>query len=329
LDTLESVSSLTVSVVVPSHARRLRLRWLLNALEEQTLPTEAFEVIVVHDYAGEEAELIATHPLASAGRLRELRIEPGTGRPSVQRNMGWRAAEAPLIAFIDDDCRADEGWLAALVEGARAHPGAIVQGTTRPDPYEAGSLANPHARTLRVKPPHDYAQTCNIAYPKELLERVGGFDETMPAPAGEDTDLALRARATGAELVAAPDALVYHAVEPYSLRQAIKLNFKWRHVAFVIKRHPQLRKHFTNWLFWRRTHRDVLLLVAGVVLAVLVSPFALVLAAPWIYRRLIRRGKTKRGIVVGVLELPGGLVVDLFEVGTMVWGSLRYRTPIL
>ena len=41
-----------VSVVVPSHARRLRLRWLLNALEEQTLAPERFEVIVVHDYTG-------------------------------------------------------------------------------------------------------------------------------------------------------------------------------------------------------------------------------------------------------------------------------------
>ena len=37
---------LDVSVVVPSHERPLRLRWLLNALEEQTLP-ERWELLVV------------------------------------------------------------------------------------------------------------------------------------------------------------------------------------------------------------------------------------------------------------------------------------------
>src|SRR5687767_430475 len=103
--TLHPLAGPSISVVVPSHARRLRLRWLLNALEDQTLDPATFEVIVVHDYEGEDAALLDGHPLARDGRMRQLRIEPGTGRPSVQRNMGWRAASAPLVAFVDDDCR--------------------------------------------------------------------------------------------------------------------------------------------------------------------------------------------------------------------------------
>jgi len=317
-----------VSVVVPSHARRLRLRWLLNALEEQTLDPASFEVIVVHDYVGDDAELIRTHPLARAGRMRELRIEPGTGRPSVQRNLGWRAAAAPLVAFIDDDCRPDERWLEALLERACRHPEAIVQGATKPDPYEAYVFASPHVRSLQVDPPNDFAQTCNIAYPKELLAAVDGFDESMPAPAGEDTDLALRARSTGAQLVPAEDALVYHAVEAYTLPNAIRLNLKWRHLALVIKRHPQLRAHFTWWVFWRRTHRDVALLLLGAALARRLAP-ALLLGGPWVYRRLTRRGTGGRALAAGLVELPGGLVVDVAELATMAWGGVRYRTLIL
>src|SRR6187551_3282465 len=95
------VKDLAVSVVVPSHARRLRLRWLLNALEEQTLPADAFEVVVVHDYQGGDAAMLDEHPLAQSGRMRQIPIEPGRGRPSVQRNLGWRAANAPLVAFVD------------------------------------------------------------------------------------------------------------------------------------------------------------------------------------------------------------------------------------
>ncbi|HYI38562.1 MAG TPA: glycosyltransferase [Thermoleophilaceae bacterium] len=322
------MSEPAVSVVIPSHARRLRLRWLLNALEEQTLPRERFEVIVVHDYVGAEAELVAGHPLAQDGTLRELRIEPGTGRPSVQRNMGWRAARAPLVAFIDDDCRADEGWLDAVVAAAEALPGAILQGTTRPDPFETASLAGPHARSLWVTPPDDFAQTCNIAYPRAVLEATEGFDEKLPAPAGEDTDLALRARAGGAPLEAVPDAKVFHAVDSYSLPDAIKLNLKWQHLAFVIKRHPQLRNHFTQRIFWRRSHRDLVLLLAGLAAARWVPP-ALLLGGPWVYRRLTRRGTHKRALVVGAVELPGGLVVDLAELVTMCMGSAKYRTLVL
>jgi GT2 family glycosyltransferase len=318
----------SVSVVIPSHARRLRLRWLLNALEEQTLDRARFEVIVVHDYAGEDAALIDGHPLAQAGRLRQLRIPPGSGRPSVQRNMGWRAAGAPLVAFIDDDCRPDPRWLEELLAVVRRAPEAIVQGMTEADPFELASLSSPHARSLWVDPPDDFAQTCNIAYPVALLEQVGGFDEGLPAPAGEDTDLALRARAIGAPLAAAPEARVFHAVDAYSLPQAVKLNLKWRHLAFVIKRHPSLRRHFTNYVFWRRSHRDLLLLVLGVALSRRV-PAAAVLAAPWVYRRTTRRGHHKRALAAGVVELPGGLLLDAAEVATMCWGSVRYRTVVL
>ncbi len=318
-----------VSVVVPSHARRLRLRWLLNALEEQTLAAERFEVIVVHDYTGDDAELVERHGLARDGRLNAVAIEPGTGSPARQRNIGWRKARAELVAFVDDDCRPEPVWLEELLAGAAAHPGAIVQGSTRPDPYEIQVRASPHVRSLSFEPPYDYAPTCNIAYPRALLEQVDGFDEAFSAHSGgEDTDLSMRARATGATLVAAPDARVYHSVEAYSLPAALKLNLKWRHLVFVFKRHPELRRLLIHGVFWRRTHRDVVLLTLGALLALRWRPFA-VLAGPWVYRRLTRRGTHPRAVLLGVVEMPGGLVVDLAEVATMCWGSAMYRTPVL
>ncbi len=190
------------------------------------------------------------------------------------------------------------------------------------------SLASPHARSLWVTPPDEFAQTCNIAYPVEVLERVDGFDEALPAPAGEDTDLALRARSTGVALTAVPDAKVFHSVDAYALPDAIKLNLKWRHLAFVIKRHPELRRHFTNRVFWRRSHRDVVLLSLGVLLYSRL-PVAVLLGTPWVYRRLTRRGPGRRALFVGAVELPGALVVDLAEVATMCWGGAKYRTLML
>src|SRR6266566_914650 len=125
-----------VSVAVPSHDRPLRLRWLLNALEEQDLEPERWEVVVVHDSRGEETEhLLDRHPIAERVTLRRQRLERGSGTAARQRNVAWRLAEAPLVAFTDDDCRPEPGWLRTLLEAAARDRRAIVQGTTRPDPF--------------------------------------------------------------------------------------------------------------------------------------------------------------------------------------------------
>src|SRR5204863_2414575 len=109
-------SELDISVVVPSHERVTRLRWLLNALEEQTLPRSCWELVVVHDSEDGTEELVTTHPLVHEGVLRRVRLAPGTATASVQRNAGWRAARAPLIAFTDNDCRPEPDWLERMLE---------------------------------------------------------------------------------------------------------------------------------------------------------------------------------------------------------------------
>ena len=202
-----------ISVAVSSRNRPLRLRWMLNALAEQTLARDRFEVVVAHDSSSPETEeLLRTHTLAAAGTLRALQFADGSVLAGAKRNAAWRVTRGELIAFTDDDCRPAPDWLERALARARAYPGAIVQGRTVPDPEESATLLGaPWARTQRVEPVTLWAETCNIAYPRALLETVGGFDEEMLV--GEDTDLALRAMNVGASIVAAPDMLVRHAVE--------------------------------------------------------------------------------------------------------------------
>ena len=319
-----------VSVVIPSHARRLRLRWLLNSLEEQTLDRSRFEVIVVHDYDDADTRnVIERHPLAQTGCLAHIRIQPGTGHPARQRNLGWRAANAPLIAFTDDDCRADPRWLEAYLESAAANPGAIVQGVTKNEPYEIETWAAPHVRTLDIPhPPNEFLQTCNILYPRRLLEELNGFDESFEAPAGEDTDLGLRAAEAGAQIAGTYDAVVYHAVEEYTLPAMIKLGWKWRHVALLAKRHPRVRREWVLGFFWRREHAMLVAAALGMAAAKRFPPAALA-AAPYLREQLVRRGTGRRQLAVSALELPGQVAVDSAEVATMLAGSARYRTFVL
>ena len=309
-----------IAVVVPSHDRALRLRWLLNALEDQAL--ENFEVIVAHDSGDETEALLDQHPLARRGVLRSVRFAPGAG-PAVKRNAGWRAARAPLVAFTDDDCRPPREWLTnavAAAEGASAR--AVIQGATEPDPDERNLLYRAaHVLTQRVDPPDPWAQTCNIVYPRALLERLGGFDESLPVAAGEDTDLALRARAAGAELVAAPEVRTYHAVDPITLAEALRQAWRWQHMPYVAARHPEIRREVLLVLFWKPEH-------AGILLARR-FPLAALLVLPWARLRLPPYGPSKRGRVRAAAELPGRAAEDLVGVAALARGSLRYRTLFL
>ena len=49
---------------MPSHDRPLRLLWLLNALEQQTLAADRWELIVAYDSRPPQTQqLLAEHPL--------------------------------------------------------------------------------------------------------------------------------------------------------------------------------------------------------------------------------------------------------------------------
>jgi GT2 family glycosyltransferase len=313
-----------LAVVVPTHGRPLRLRWVLNALEEADDPGVPWELVVAHN-AGDRptAELLAERG------VRTVVLPDGAG-PAALRNAAWRAAgAADLIVFTDDDCRPPAPWLRALADAARRNPGAIIQGPTHPDPDELGVFQRaPHARSQQIDPPHVMAQTCNIAYPRSVLEAVGGFDESFPQAVGEDTDLALRARAAGAPLVAAPAALTYHAVD-WGLRRRVRGSWRWQHMALLVRKHPELRAELHVWGWaWKRAHLHWLLAALGL-LAARRHPAALALTVPWLLETPHVYGSGPRALARTGAELPGRFVLDGVETAALLRGSVRHRSLLL
>jgi len=317
-----AVEAVDVAVVVPTHARPLRLRFLLNALEEQDLEPDRFEVVVAHATKGtdpEVARVLREHPLGP-------RVVEHAGGPAALRNAGWRATTAPLVAFTDDDCRPPSTWLRAYVEAAGD---AILQGPTRPDPDELGVFQRaPQARSQEIDPPTLMGQTCNIAYPRAALERLGGFDERFPQAVGEDSDLLLRARAAGIPHVAVPGALTYHAVET-GLRRRLRSSWRWQHMALLVARHPELRRHFPlRGLAWKASHARALLALAGLAAAPR-APAAALLALPYAAAAPRRYGTNPRALARTAAELPGTLLIDAVETAALLRGSARHRTLLL
>jgi GT2 family glycosyltransferase len=310
-----------VSVVIPTTARReTRLAFALEALACQTLAPERFEVIVVRaEHAGPKATAPPGLP------VRFLAAPPDSGA-AASRNIGWRTATAPLVAFTDDDCRPAPGWLERLVVAAEREEGSVLQGRTEPDP---GELERLHglATTQLIEAPSAWYQTCNIAYPRALLEQLGGFDERFDG--GEDADLGLRASEAGAPRVFLDEARVWHAVHSRHIWDALRDHARWNTIPLVVAEHPSQRRALELGLFWRPRHARVFLAALGLLTMRRNPAIALAAATPYLRHHLKAYRLSPRTLARAVLDLPPRALVDITGVAATAGSAIRYRTPVL
>ncbi len=317
------MSGLSISVVVATRDRSLRLSRLLDSLRAQTLESDRFEVVVVDDESRDDTTSVLERELARRElRLRSFRLEPSRG-PAGARNEGWRAADGSLVVFTDDDCVADPGWLEAIAAAASARPGCLVQGRTDPIPEERASIG-PFSRTLEVTELGPYFQTCNIAYPRAMLEALGGFDDSTFPRSGEDTDLAWRAIEDGAEAVYAEDARVFHAVNQFGPIGSLRFPLRWSDAMANLDRHPELRSELHRGVFWKRSHELLLAAVVGVAATRRFPPAAL-LVLP--YARDVVRRTRRRG--ASASHAPHLALQDAVETYATIRGAVRNRTLVL
>jgi glycosyltransferase involved in cell wall biosynthesis len=319
-----------LSVVVPSHDRPLRLRWLLNCLAEQTLAAERWELIVVHDSRGDETdELLREHPLRNAVRVDVVALPAGSAAAAAKRNIGWRRARGSAVVFTDDDCQPPPEWLERAWAAVRRHPGAVVQGMTGPHPVELNVVGKhaPYIHTISVAPPQPWGQTCNIIYPRSVLEASRGFPEDMTV--GEDTALAETARALGVDYVPASEVITFHAVEEVSFAKLIRGAWRWRDMPLLVARHPRLRQDLPLYVFWKREH--AMLPLAGVGLWLLRrSRLAGLLTVPYLVHVTPKKhGHHPRARIRALLEVPGWTGLYVAEFLTLAWGSLKHRKLLL
>lgn len=312
-----------LSVCIATYNRADRLDRLLHALAAQEL-REPFQV-VVYDDASTDGTAQVLSSWISTGEL-SLDVHRGAVNrgPAVGRNTAWRASRAPLVLFTDDDCVPLPGWAVAHLTSSGSR--RVTVGRTCPHP-EQRQLEGPFSRSLDVTGT-TFFQTCNIGYPRALLDELGGFDEGFRRAAGEDTELGLRAVKAGAQAVFAPEAEVYHDVRPSSWLAAVRESAKWVDIPLFAKRHPDSGGsvlHSTRW--WKRSHPPAVLAVAGLA-AMPWQPVLVVAVLPWLHLRT-GRWRVNSRIRQWPWVLPGQLIVDLAEVTTLVRGSLRHRRFLL
>lgn len=126
------------SVIVCTFNRCQLLADCLASLVVQQIPTSEYEVLVVDNGSTDRTRHTVGEWAARAPNIKHV-MEPFTGLARA-RNTGLRAAAGEVVAFLDDDAVASEGWLAAMLaaydrwEGIAAVGGPIELVWPKPRP---------------------------------------------------------------------------------------------------------------------------------------------------------------------------------------------------
>jgi GT2 family glycosyltransferase len=213
-----------VAVVICSYTldRWAGLTRAVRSVEAQHDPPA--EIIVVVDH---NPDLLARAQQELTGcRLVENTESRGL---SGARNSGSAAAQAEIVAFLDDDADADPEWLgvlaAAFSEASVVGAGGTITArweTGRPTwfppafDWVIGCTYEGYPTTLT---PVRNVLGCNMAFRRAALSSIGGFRRELgrlgAQPFGvEETEVCIRlaAASPGTSIVHVPAAVVYHSV---------------------------------------------------------------------------------------------------------------------
>lgn len=211
-------SCLFVSVVIATSDRYELLEKTMQSLRNQSFHN--FEVILV---CKEMNELLIKLAQRHGAKLFE---DSGKGR-CYARNLGVHKSIGDVVVFLDDDVKLEPNWLELTIKnlqlnqvgGAGGMPvGQIDLGDVFP--YSVYLKLLIFLFQLRqidcwnfcsYKARVDFLSGCNVAFHRDVILKVGGFDENFYEPVdSEDLDLCLRVRKLGFYLVIDPTAEANH-----------------------------------------------------------------------------------------------------------------------
>jgi glycosyltransferase involved in cell wall biosynthesis len=196
-----------VSVVICAYNAEPTMEACLASLRNLRYP--AFEVIVVDDGSTDRTGAIADS-------FEGIHVIHQENRGlSAARNVGITASLGEIVAFTDSDCVVDPDWLHYLVATFLQTGLPAVGGPNLPPPEDsvvaacvAASPGGPlHVLLDDVEAEH--IPGCNMAFRREVLEEIGGFDPIYRS-AGDDVDLCWRLQDRGHRIGFSPAAMVWH-----------------------------------------------------------------------------------------------------------------------
>jgi len=226
------------SVIIPAWNAARNLDACLQAVLNQSVPRDEYEVLVVDDGSTDEtAQIAARHPI----RL----IRQAHAGPASARNNAARHARGQILLFTDSDCVPVPGWIREIARPLEedCHV-AASKGVYRT--HQRGLIPRLAQVEFEEKYAHmrrrasiDFVDTSSAAVRADAFWRAGGFDTGFPQASNEDTQLSFTLAAEGWRIAFAERGIVEHR---HSETLVQYLRRKWRHGYWRVRvygRHPR------------------------------------------------------------------------------------------
>lgn len=245
---------------------------LYRSVTEQTLPSQAYEVLFIDNNCTDETPGMVAFYKQQNPAVRYIK-ETQQGL-SYARNRGIAEAQAPYICFADDDALLDKEYLEKVCDYLDAHPNVYEVGgpillhytgviPAWDNPYMNSLLGyfypSPQGYVLTGKNKR-YPRGSNMVFRKAAFDQCGLFSTDLGRKGtlllgGEEKDMAYRLLDHRLDVAYIPDAVVYHLVPPerttedYIRRQALGTGAGERHRTRAIKaEYPKrLGKEAVKW----------------------------------------------------------------------------------
>lgn len=220
------------TVIICTYNRAALLEYCLESLSRQDTPPPDWELLIVDNNSTDTTPRVSSDWLAAHPEVTGRYVLERRQGLSHARNRGYLEARSPWVMYLDDDAKADEGFLKRTAELVKQGHYRIVGGVYYPwyhfgrprwyqDRYASNAL--PQYRQLSV-PPVNYVATGGVMlWEKQLLAELGGFDPRVGMVGdriayGEETYLQVKARGRGVAVAYDPQLIIYHVVMPVKLK---------------------------------------------------------------------------------------------------------------
>ena len=189
----KQIPSTSVSIIIPARNEEKNIGRLLKSLQEQTYPTELFEIIVIDDHSTDKtAEIVAQF---AGVKLLQLKEDTINSYKKKAIETGIAAASGELIITTDADCIPTRSWLQTIISfKEKTNAGFIVapvvfECTNEPvQIFQALDFMVLQGITGAsvTKKLLSMCNGANLAYEKTLFYQVQGFDGIDHIASGDD-----------------------------------------------------------------------------------------------------------------------------------------------
>lgn len=225
----------STTLIICSRDRPERLRRCLESVRNGFGPD--VEVVVVDSAPRSEANRDVVRDAEANGLPVRRIIEPRPGL-SRARNAGIDAADAEVVAFVDDDVLIEPGWLDPLRDELKNERIAVAVGLVPSAEVETvaqmaferripwSSRLTPARLSLNTGPrppapfPYNAGQIgtgANMAIRRSVVTELRGFDTALGAgtwtKGGEDLEMFVRVLRAGWDIAYVPSSIVWHVHE--------------------------------------------------------------------------------------------------------------------